>query len=345
MSVPAKALTARRPTLSLRVLPAVLVIVAVVPVTTVTAAAFAFEQARAAADAGRLDEAIAAVDIAVSVDPAFALYRRERAVLHLRGGDTGSAIDDARAAVERNPLDDTSFRVLALILLQDGRDREALDAAELATDLQATDPANQAVLAHVAFASGEADVGDGALRDLLAVAPWTSADPVWTDAFPGEDPAVVLGRAAEAVADHPPLDSLDARWVAILAGRASSPSTAFTPAQSIFALVMTCQPADAVAVSGVATSVDRALDPYLGFAETVAAQLAGIPIEDGATHETGGSPSGVALGDQLSDEARYARRTPVPWNEIVLPTDDGGRSAWLADPGRALAQTRGSGCR
>ena len=82
-----------------------------------------------------------------------------------------------------NPLDDNTFRALALARLAQGDTDAALRAGRTAAVLQATDPMNQVTLALSADAAGLQQLRDDALASLLVLAPWSAADESWAARF------------------------------------------------------------------------------------------------------------------------------------------------------------------
>ena len=93
-------------------------------------AAFSYEHARDAVAAGDLDEATDAMSLAVALDPALAIYRRERGALALVTGDLAGARADLERATHVNPADDLGWRSLALAYAADGADSAGTGSLE-----------------------------------------------------------------------------------------------------------------------------------------------------------------------------------------------------------------------
>jgi O-antigen ligase len=322
--------------------PALLVIVASVPLVTTAAATLAFDQARRQADVGALDAAVLSLDEAVHFDPEFSLYRRERGILLLRHGRPAEATSELKLAALQNPLDDTTHRALALISIEGGRIADALSSARTAAELRATDPMNQAVLAIAADAAEHAEERDTALARLVAIAPWSTADTAWTAAYPGVQASAALDDAAAMVAAHPLADTVDQRWTLALAGSPGVTQTnGFSAAQEAFAHVVACRlPAARDVLEQVPTAGRN--DEEFWFAWAVLLGLSGEEVE--AIALPGDPLTGPALGDPAVDAARYARRSPQPWNRFRLPSNTGGRTTWLQDPNAALRLVRHTPC-
>jgi O-antigen ligase len=322
--------------------PALLAVVAAVPLVTTAVATLAFDRARLQADVGNIGAAMSSLTEAVRLDPTFPLYRRERGIMLMRTGRTNDAILDLTGAARLNRLDDTTARALALANLEAGRVRAAMSAAQTAVDLRGTDPMNQAVLALAAHAAGDKEERDEGLARLLVIAPWAAADQTWTDAYPAVPPSAALDDASALVADRPLVDTVDQRWTLTLAGSPGvTESNGFSAAQEAFAHLVACRPAQARDVLERVPTAGRH-DAEFWFAWRVELRLTGEAVDPAPP--PGDPLAGPALGDPAVDQARYARRSPEPWEGIRLPSNTGGRLAWLDDPDRALTQTRGAEC-
>jgi tetratricopeptide (TPR) repeat protein len=319
-----------------------LFMVAAIPLWTTTAAALAFDRAREQSNAGEMRDAVESLDEAVVLDPTFPLYPRERGIIHARDGRNAMAVEDLLLASGLNPLDDTTFRALALVSLEDGRAEAGLSAARRAVELQATDPMNQATLALALDDAGLDDERDGALRLLLVLAPWSAADEAWAAQFASVDAAPILRAAAQLVDDRPLADTVDQRWTAALAGVSGiSRQSGYLASQEAMGHVVGCRFAEASRVLNATAPSDRS-DPELAFARAIVARLTGSQFEPDTIPDD--TLAGAPLGDPIVDQSRYARRPPLPWDQFRLPSSTGGRLAWLDDPERALSATRGSPC-
>jgi hypothetical protein len=152
----------------------------------------------------------------------------------------------------------------------------------------------------------------------------------------------MLRSASELVTDRPVADTVDMRWTLALAGRAGVTGAAgYTASQEAFAHLISCRPTEAMRVMSEPGPVDRS-DPDRAFTRAVLARL------DGASFDPAVIPADPLavppLGDPVGDQARYARLSPLPWVGIQLPSNSGGRLAWLEDPELAISVTRGSPC-
>ena len=201
---------------------------------------------------------------------------------------------------------------------------------------------NQAVLALTAHAAGASDERDDALARLLTLSPWSAADETWTAAYPGIPPSASLDDAAALVAARPLTDTIDQRWTLALAGDPGvTQASGFSAAQEAFRHLVSCQPTEARRALEQATAADRSGAEFW-FAQAVVLRLGGEAVQGAAPPPD--PLTGPALGDPAVDQARYARRSPQPRDDIRLPSNTEGRIAWLDDPNGALERTRGSPC-
>jgi hypothetical protein len=321
-----------------------LVLIAAIPVGTTTGATLAFDQAREQSRAGEFDRAIESMNVAVLLDPTFPLYARQRGILLLRQGRDAHGIDDLVAASVLNPLDDNTFRALALARLAQGDIDAALRAGRTAAVLQATDPMNQVTLALSADAAGLQQLRDDALASLLVLAPWSAADESWAARFADVEPAEILRSASDLVTDRPVADTVDMRWTVTLAGGSGVTRDAgYSASQEAFALLISCKPAEATRVMNE-SGLDDWSDPDHAFTHAVLARMHGAPLELNPAVIPPDPLAVPSFGDPVGDQARYARLSPPPWEGIQLPSNTGGRLAWLEEPDRAISVTRGSPC-
>ncbi len=87
-------------------------------------------------DQGRKDDAIARLEEAVTLDPAFALGHGMLAKLHADLAHADQAIAHALKVVELEPKDTFSYTALSVIYQRCGRIREAEDAKAKAFSIQ-----------------------------------------------------------------------------------------------------------------------------------------------------------------------------------------------------------------
>jgi O-antigen ligase len=318
--------------------------IAAIPVAATTMAALSFDSARTRQEAGQYQAALDAVDLAIRFDPSFPLYARSRGTTLLELGRSTESVEALRAAVRLNPWDDTAWRALAVAALRSGLEPEAIDAAHRAIDVQRTDPANQATLAYIAGATGDEIGRHEALIQFVTLAPWSTADPSWQNAFPGVDPVSILAAAADAQADILPI-GVDGRWPRILSG--SNPD-AVTDASSrperAFALLLSCSIDEARGVVEEPLASD-ASDMAFWLARIVAGRLNGDPVGPDLVALSLSSPaarqgrSPLEAGP-LVDEYQYARRPMSASDLVVFPSQDEGIRAWINDPMRAITTLR-----
>lgn len=99
----------------------------------------AVARARSAQAAGRMEEARAAFDAALTVAPDAAFLHRERAALERRAGSREAALRFVRRAAALDPADAAALVLLAQLLAEDGDEADALEAYRQA---RASDPAS-----------------------------------------------------------------------------------------------------------------------------------------------------------------------------------------------------------
>jgi tetratricopeptide (TPR) repeat protein len=278
------------------------------------------------------------------MDPAFPLYRRELATLQLAQGHSDEAVESLTAAVRLNPNDDSFYRALALASLAAGQSDPAMAAAHAAVRLKRTEPLNLATLAYVAEATGERTTRDGALRLLVALSPWSAADPAWSDAFPGMDPLAVVADANRNVSRLALPRGADARWLAVFGdGIAGQPET-YTVAQLAFDDLLACRVNSASADLTEAQRTNAA-DREYWLARWVTAQMAGMRDDASlaalvllsAPVRQEGSP----LAAPLLDETGYSRLPIALEKGLDLPSVDDGIRAWIRSPESTLRLMRG----
>lgn len=95
-----------------------------------------YDEAISLRDAGQKDQAIAKLDEAVALDPAFTIGHGMLAKLHADLAQADEAIAHALKVVELEPKDTFSYTALSVIYQRCGRIREAEDAKARAFQLQ-----------------------------------------------------------------------------------------------------------------------------------------------------------------------------------------------------------------
>jgi O-antigen ligase len=318
------------------------------------AAAWAFDRAGHAASSGQTAEVVANLSMAVTLDPAFALYHRELGVWRHAEGDLAAARDQLVTAIRLNPADNQAYRAAALLYASEGSD-EAIRLAWSTVALQATHVENALTLAYV---SGELNDWQGQHDALVAAvrfAPWLTAAPEWAIAFPNAEPDDVLTDAYMSWRDGDELSArnLKARaWLAGLVGAA--PPNEATPALQAEAAILACRPSQALqelsSLEGQGATELETLGAKLLFDESYNRTTDDLEIlirlrDPGlagiiARQATGASP----VWSFFYDNRYYDRVAITPPGGPVLPTPASGLSAWLRDPtGAADRGAPGSG--
>ncbi|HME28129.1 MAG TPA: methyltransferase domain-containing protein [Acetobacteraceae bacterium] len=135
-------------------------------------AALAELAARVAVGEGRLDQALAELDAAVTQDPEHASLRKCRAELRLQTGDTVGALADAAEAVILDRTDPAAKALLGVLLLEHHRAGDAIACLGEAVAADAANPAYRQGLAAAQEASGDTDAALATLSAGIAAAPW-----------------------------------------------------------------------------------------------------------------------------------------------------------------------------
>ena len=336
-------------------------IVALAATITYLASA-SFDAARTRLAAGDRPGALAALHVAVTLDPGMALYRRDRGMLELVTGDAVGAERDFQAALEINPSDDTAVRGLAIIASLGDRHGQALLWARHALGLQRAELANVLLLAAIAERAGNSIAADAALSDAVRQAPWLTAGPHWTGSFPSGDRLEgVLERAGHAWAAGvraPALTDLQPTWLAALTGRgdiADALSRDPEPLPATSRALVGAFDCDASTAEAAARDLEAALaaEGHARAHWTVRAlvwRLAGRDLEETIRLARLRAP---AVADALTREAwpllplsdgaqdyRFYRRQAVPGIDVglTLPSAEQGLAAWLNDPYGAAAR-------
>lgn len=132
------------------------------------------DAAHRARDAGRLDEARAALEAAMKAAPPGAVIYRELALVDLAKGDLGAAEDEARKATQSDASDAESWAALGAVLEKAGRSNDASDAYGKAFSL---DPRPEwKARSEALHARADADAEPKSFRDLGSAPTVTRAD-------------------------------------------------------------------------------------------------------------------------------------------------------------------------
>ena len=314
-----------------------------------------FDEARQELYRGNPVAAARDLDVAVALDPAFALYRRERASAALFMGEVERAEEDLRSALALNPADDAALRSLAMVHSLGGRHDEAIQAARRAVALQRAEIANLVTLALVAERRGDEQLVDDTLVEALQIAPWLPASTRWTGEFPaGDDLAALFARAADEWAageGTTVIVRLQPTWLVALAGRPDLEPLAHaqaigTPATAeALTLALSCRADEAIALLDEALSAESHSPDYWA-TRLLAGRLAdGDPDESRVLEQarlrseylydvaTSAPEEFSPLGDS-GDDGRMYRREGLPdvHPDLAIPYSRGGHSEWLRDP-------------
>jgi predicted TPR repeat methyltransferase len=129
--------------------------------------------ARVAMGEGRLQQALAELDDAVTRYPDHASLRKCRAELRLQTEDREGALADAAEAVILDRSDPASKALLGVILLEHNRTAEAIDCLSEAISADATNPAYRQGLAAAQEANGDIEAALATLAAGIGQAPWS----------------------------------------------------------------------------------------------------------------------------------------------------------------------------
>ena len=352
---------AARPTWPLlRVATTVATAVVGIAVLAVTLGSVAFDAARASLRSGQDADAHAALSVAAALDPAMALYHRERGALSLALGDRGSARMDLERAARRNPSDDAALRGLAVIASLEARHADALAAARAAADLQHSDAANILVVAWVATRAGEPDLADAALVEAILQAPWVAGSEHWGSHFPtGDHLAGLLARAADewaSGAGTSVIGDIEPTWLAALSGRQelaepAAAGTSVSRTSRLLTAALACSPGELDGAIADAMAADGHRSAYWE-ARIIAQRLTGSGDAVTTLRLTQLRASYIAylavyppeplhpFAETSGQDARFYRREALPPVDVGLrlPSPDGGMAAWLQDPRGAAAR-------
>jgi O-antigen ligase len=316
-----------------------------IAVTLTILASGSFDQARASARQGDGARVVQQLSQAVRLDPAFALYRRERGLWSEVLGDHEAAMDDLMEAHRLDVADATTLRALALFASASGEDAAAIRWAEDAVKLRATHAENRMTLAYVAGKAGDQQLAAAALAEVLRREPWIAAASDWARLFPSGGSLVpLLGLASKAASEAPGDDRLllsDA-WLAAELGLPAPAEMAPDVAASY--AIIDCRFSEAkLAIqamsSAEATGSDALQARVLVATATkdparkdvlVLASLRWPLLGIIATEEIGGASP---FSDPSVDLTIYRRRPMQPADlGLSFPTSTAGISVWLREP-------------
>lgn len=140
--------------------------------------------------AGRIDEALAVLDVATRIDPELADGWINRGVALRAAGRDGEAEAAFRRALEANPAMVSAYNNLASLLRQTGRDEEARRLLEVTDRRSNRDPFSYLALGDLALAEGRHEEAERFYRRALRLHPGRA------------EPMAALGRCALAAGDR-----------------------------------------------------------------------------------------------------------------------------------------------
>jgi O-antigen ligase len=311
-------------------------------------ASWSFDQARALARRGEDVAALEHLSQAVRLDPAFALYRRERGIWAEVLGHHASALADLLAAHRLNIADASTLRALALLAGAAGEDEAAIHWAEEAVGLRATHAENRLTLAYVAEKAGNPELAAKALTEVLRREPWIAAASDWAELFPSGERLVTLLNRAQQEASKPLSDqrlSLADAWLA--AELRLSPPAEMAPDAAASSAVIDCRLADATGAIREMSAAEATGSDALQ-ARILVATATNDPARHDvlelaslrwpllgilATRQVGGDSP---FSDPSVDVTIYRRRPMLAADlGLTFPTSTAGISMWLREPSAA----------
>ena len=308
-------------------------------VLAIAIGAVSHQAARSAAAVGDWAAASDALGIAVALDPALALYRREYGLVLEAEGRDAEALRQLDRATSLSPADAASWRALALQRARLGDVSGAAKAAEAAARLRPLDAENHLTIALVSPQSH-----DGGLSDALREAPWLSGSSAWTDLVDRTASlSQLLVRAAGEVEVPPgPRRAMQSAWLLTAVGR---PLPIRSPIEmSGLSEVLGCDIRSATrSYEAMGTSwtdskagivgrlmFERSAPRYPTGELMTIASLRQPALARAAS--VGLAP--FAIGADPSEDARLYRRLSMgaATPGLVVPRDDDALSSWLVDP-------------
>jgi tetratricopeptide (TPR) repeat protein len=324
------------------------------------------EKARAAVGGGDLQTAASAMETAVALDPGVGLYRRELAALRLADDDLDGAVVSLERARAINPADDINLAALAIAWSLQGRDEDAIAAANRAVALRGSAPINHVVLAWVAARANRPLEVSSALADSLVAAPWLSADGGW-QALRGDLGAesILRSAAVRSASNLYGMRSGNAAWLAAMIDRPDLAALALDAASSnretlgAVVAILNCDATGADELIAQAANTDAA-SLYHWLVAAMVRNASGRSSSDavkiasllGSTATlttaalTGDVPSSASAFSPRADDQWVYDRIPILLRDIGprLPSDTAGLSQWLTAP-RISARTGAPGSR
>ena len=149
---------------------------------------------------GRYEDADAALSTAIALDPAMALYWRERGITRVLDSRVADGTADLERAALLNPSDDLAQRGLSIAAVRAGDLDRARNAAARAASIQRSDPSNPLLASYLAQESDALDDARGDLAEVVQGWPTVPATSEWEGLLASDAAAIVDGAAARAEA-------------------------------------------------------------------------------------------------------------------------------------------------
>ena len=325
--------------------------------TSVLAASWAYDQARALRAGGDDAGVKRALSDAVSLDPSFALYHRELGLALLAAGNRDGASAQVQLAAQLNPGDLTALRMRAYLAVLRGDLRDATDAANRVVELGGVRAVNSLTQAYVASASHDLVSAEQALVRALRFDPWLPAAPGWGENFPtGADLETLLAEASDAWAatgNPTGRNTMAQAWIHGMVGK-PSPGDGITADAATNATLRCDLPEVDRILRALSDDEGRSVKALI--ARLMAARIEGQDATEVLLlmqlrwpllgHMATNELSAASPFTDPDEDARIYRRLGMPAVDFgpLLPTADGGLSAWLRDPvGAADTGAPGSG--
>jgi len=306
-----------------------------------------YDRAVAAALVGDDEGVVHHLEVAVAMDPSFALYRRELAGALAAQGRFAEALNQVRVARQLHPADKATMRVHAMVAIDSGNGPEALEAAQGARAGATMHLENTITLAFVAMSTGSSAIYHDAAVDAVRHAPWILASPEWDVVFPDESKVDLIRDAVQAwqtAGGHSTRNARERAWVSAMTGGA--PDSNGGLAIRLEFAVISCDSASAAATAQqvsvsapmLASSLQARLMYEREFGNRDDSDI--VSLMNLTNRELGllaaGDTNGRPPGWDAGREVHIYRRYPMPQlYGPIFPTAASGLSEWLMDPAGA----------
>jgi hypothetical protein len=330
---------------------------------TFAVAGVVHDDARRMADRGQAADAERLLRLAITLDPAMALYERELGVTLLASGQFDAAALHLARATTVNSRDVVALRALAEAELARGEVGAASAAAQAAVAFKRSDVANLVTLARTAAASGDDDLALDLVAEAIVASPGLTALDVRTIGMPFTTEEALHAALEYWLADRPIparvvfqpawLTGLTGRDDLLLAVQSVASGATGTPEPAVIAelthLALSCRLDAALALSNAAVQrlaggaeywemrylVESATDEPSELTLSVGGESSIlIPLAEG-TFRLGNNLVAVS-----TDRWGYGR-TPMspPAIENVMPSTYALTTAWMRDAPTTAAAT------